>query len=193
MTENKEEVDEITISEILNDEAKADILFRFTYTLGKIACPFVVLVILFKVFTFSINVAGSMEPTIYEGDVSILLNNPSKIERGDIIEFISPINHTDIFSKRVIGIPGDDIVFEDGNISINSKSYDEEYIKGRTFVVHEEEDKMDFTVSEDCYFLLGDNRESSLDSRNFGEIEKDKIIGKTVLRIPIGRIKKRLR
>lgn len=82
--------------------------------------------------------------------------------------------------KRVIGVPGDTIDIRDGKVYINGQIYNESYVKGRTLPL-----KMKFplTIPENEYFVLGDNRENSMDSRDIGLIPKDKIEGKAVIRL----------
>jgi len=82
--------------------------------------------------------------------------------------------------KRVIGVPGDKIDIKDGKIYLNGQRYHESYIKGDTFP---KDMKFPVTVPEKEYFVLGDNRESSMDSRDIGFINIDKIEGEAVFRL----------
>lgn len=84
------------------------------------------------------------------------------------------------YIKRVIAVPGDEIDIRDGKVYINGDELDEPYIKGNTYALGQ---KFPFTVEEDTYFVMGDNRQSSHDSRQIGLIDIDKIKGKAVLRI----------
>ncbi len=144
----------------------------------------------------------SMYPTLIEGD-RLLLYKTHSIQRGDIVSFKSDMTLTkkDIESlnfiqrfmvsdkthknliKRVIGIPGDEVYIENGIVYINGEKLDEPYmstIAGETINVG--------VIPDDEYFMMGDNRGVSLDSRQLGSFHKDKIIGKTILRFyPIDR------
>jgi signal peptidase I len=127
---------------------------------------------------------GSMENTVMTGDriiafrLSYLFDEP---KRGDIIVFPFPDDETTNYLKRIIGLPGETIEIIDGKIYIdgNDNPLDESYLKDEpegTFGPYE--------VPDDCYFMLGDNRNSSEDSRYWEHpfVEKDKIIGKAVIR-----------
>lgn len=148
------------------------------------------LLILVTVFSFGVNMSASMEPTIIEGDSSVIFPWVHEIKSGDIVgiaEDGAPKGH--YYSKRVIGVPGDTIEFYNGEVYVNFKLLDEPYIKGKTFYREEGEDKVSITLSNDGYFVMGDNRESSFDSRNYGEVKRKAIKGKVILIIPAGKIK----
>jgi signal peptidase I len=77
--------------------------------------------------------------------------------------------------KRIIGLPGDTVYCEDGKIYVNDELLDESYSDGKT------NDFASVTLKEDEYFVLGDNRDDSFDSSEFGVIKKSQIKGKTSL------------
>ncbi len=145
----------------------------------------------------------SMYPTLIEGDRLVLLRTQD-VERGDIVSFESDMTLTkkDIESlnfiqrlivnentkknliKRVIAGPGDTIEIQSGVVFVNDEIIDEPYI--HTVTNHDVEK---ITIPENMYFMMGDNRYVSLDSRQLGPIESDRIIGKSVVRFfPIGRM-----
>ncbi len=119
-------------------------------------------------------VGHSMNPTLYEKD--IVLTKPKKTyERGDIIAFKKDGGTT---IKRIIGIPGDVIYLdEDGHVSVNDKSIDEPYVVFHQMIPGDV--VYPITLGEDEYFVLGDNRQNSRDSRakSFGYVNKNDIIG----------------
>lgn len=82
--------------------------------------------------------------------------------------------------KRVIGIPGDEIDIKDGKVYLNENVLEEIYVKGETYSRNSE---LPIKVEEDTVFVLGDNREVSKDSRNFGLVKINQIEGKAVFRI----------
>lgn len=137
---------------------------------------------------------ASMEPTLEDQD-RLLLNKIADIERFDIIVFPEPtaIESDKNYIKRVIGMPGDEISFQEQTLYINGEPVDEVYIDLSEV---SDEDLLarngNFNlaslqgveqVPEDAYFVLGDNRVNSQDSRSFGFIDKDSVTGKTDLRI----------
>ena len=129
--------------------------------------------------------SGSMENTIMTGDKligfrwSYLFSGP---ERGDIIIFKFPDDESQNYVKRVIGCPGDTVKIEDGKVYVNGELLEENYLK-ETWTVAT--GPYTFEVPEDSYFVMGDNRNNSTDSRfaSVGEIKRQNIIGKAWVRI----------
>ena len=93
----------------------------------------------------------------------------------DIIVFEAPIGNKADFIKRIIGLPGDTVRIENGEVAVNGSKLEENYINTIT------EGNVVVTLNADEYFVLGDNRTSSSDSRTFGPIKKDSIKGKVWL------------
>lgn len=181
---------------------------------GTVIIAFIIAMLL-KSSVFAIPEVGmsSMENTLIEGDrvlefkLSYTFKEP---KRGDIIVFDKdnvkqgfvsnyikevketinivrgriPRNH---LIKRVIGVPGDEIVIKDGCVYINDELLNEVYIKGETFAKGME---VPIVVPEGKVFAMGDNREVSLDSRELGFIDYKQIEGEAVTRIwPLNKIK----
>lgn len=135
----------------------------------------IVVVILIKVFVVSpIRVNGpSMEGTLHNKDIMILDEISyrfQKIERFDIVVIWAEDEH---IVKRVIGLPGETIEYKDKKLYING-----EYVK-EDFSHKETEDFSKIKLGKDEYFVMGDNRVNSTDSRILGPIPKNKIRGKT--------------
>lgn len=132
---------------------------------------------------FQVN-GKSMFPT-YDDQEYVLTNlialRFSSLERGDVIVFKAPPNEDRDYIKRVIGIPGDTVTIRDGFVYINGKKLDETYLPpdyktyGGAFLSEGEE----APVPADSYFVMGDNRGYSSDSREWGFVPRDKIIGKS--------------
>lgn len=151
---------------------------------------------------------SSMKDTLIEGQhlliekVSYLFKSP---QRGDIIVFLEDRYPEEYFDrvkiflqdvsevfepaetktnirlvKRVIGVPGDEIDIRDGKVYVNGDELIENYTKG---VTYPREIQFPLKVGEGEYFVLGDNREVSKDSRSFGVIKKSQIEGRAVFRI----------
>ena len=143
--------------------------------------------------------SASMEPTIMTGDhifgnrLAYKFGSP---ERYDIIIFRYPDDESQLFIKRIIGMPGDTVEFRDGDVYINNSEIplnDEfcsvqdmtEFDPNRTTLTNP------FTVPEDSYFVMGDNRLNSRDSRYWKNpfVKRDKILGEAVFRYwPLNKI-----
>lgn len=125
---------------------------------------------------------SSMENTIMAGDRVVgsrlyyLRHEP---ERGDIIMFDYPDDPSILYIKRVIGIPGDHIEIYDGNVYLNGEKLDEPYLNVVT-----EGQWGPYDVPENCYFMMGDNRNDSADSRYWQNtyLTRDGIVGKAVFK-----------
>ena len=122
----------------------------------------------------------SMEPTLKNGDI-VLLTKTTEFDRGELCAFAW---NNKLLIKRVIGIPGDWIEIDtDGTVYLNGEQLEEPYVEQIAF--GECDLEFPYQVPQEKYFLLGDMRESSIDSRNtmIGCVEKDQIVGKVFLRV----------
>lgn len=137
----------------------------------------VLVVVLIRTFIITpVRVDGdSMKNTLKNGDI-LLLYKLGSINRLDIIVLDEEKDNEKII-KRVIGLPGETVAIKKGKIYINDKVIDDEYAYGET----SDYDKV--TLGDDEYFILGDNRLISKDSRYFGPIKKSEIKGKIVFRL----------
>ena len=137
----------------------------------------VVVVVLIRTFIITpVRVDGdSMKNTLKNGDI-LLLYKLSSIDRFDIIVIDEEKDNEKII-KRVIGLPGETVAIKKGKIYINDKVIDDEYAYGQT------SDYNKVTLRDDEYFILGDNRLISKDSRYFGPIKDNEIKGKIVFRL----------
>lgn len=123
----------------------------------------------------------SMENTLVEGHRLIedkISYRFSKPERGDIVIVNGP-EYPKRLIKRVIGLPGETIDFADGRVLINGQPLEEQYVVGLT---SQRSVTTPIVVPDHAYFLMGDNREHSVDSRVLGAIPFSSIEGKAVLR-----------
>ena len=155
----------------------------------KAALPYAIIlivIVLIRVFIATpVIVSGeSMKPTFDGGEV-VLLYKLAKYDRFDVV--VVDIEKERII-KRVIALPGETISCENGIIYVNDRRQDEEYSIGIT------PDFEKVTLADDEYFVLGDNREHSLDSQELGPFKKDKIQGRPIFTFwpfkKIGTIKK---
>lgn len=127
----------------------------------------------------------SMNDTLYEGDL-LLVNKlaKNKLERGDIIIFRNPEKRDpddyEYFTKRVIGMENDVVKIQNGKVIVNGETLLENYVTPSNNQINV---AGEWTVQENYLFVLGDNRDSSLDSRKFGTIPQAYVLGKVFLRI----------
>lgn len=153
-------------------------LSKTILTLATIALLVIVGVLVFPVLTIT---GDSMGETLRQGQLVVALRG-AEIKCGDIAAFQYGANK--ILIKRVIAGPGDEVMFEeDGTVLINGEKLQEPYVKNKGGECDLEETP--YVVPEGRYFVMGDNRALSLDSRNeqFGCIAQEQIIGPVVLRI----------
>ena len=143
--------------------------------------PYIIIILVvlcFRTFIATpVKVNGpSMDTTLKDGEIMIL-NKLGTIKKGKIV--VVDIGSEKII-KRVIAEPGDSIYCKDGNVYVNDKIIKENYISTKTkdFVKH--------YLKSDEYFVMGDNRSVSLDSRSFGAVKKSQILGTTkIILFPI--------
>ncbi len=130
----------------------------------------------------------SMSPNLTEGEIVFSVKT-KEFKTGDIIAFYY---NNRVLVKRVIGLPGDIIVIdENGGVYVNNVLLDEPYLTEKSYGSSDLE--YPYTVPENSYFVLGDHRESSVDSRNslIGCVDKEESVGKILFRVwPIKRIGK---
>lgn len=129
--------------------------------------------------------SGSMENTIMTNDRVIgsrLSYRFSSPERGDIAIFRFPDDESVYYVKRVIGLPGDTVDIIDGAVYLNGSDtpLEEPYLRQEM----EPEEPMHFEVPEDCYFMMGDNRNYSFDARYWNNtyVKKEKLVAKVLFR-----------
>jgi signal peptidase I len=128
---------------------------------------------------------GSMKDTILENDRLIgfrLSYVFSKPKRFDVVIFKFPDDETQNYVKRIIGLPGDVVVIKDGHVYVNDEELDESaYIKEPMVPSTQE---LTYCVPQGCYFMMGDNRNSSLDSRYWKNtyVAEDKILAKAIFK-----------
>lgn len=142
---------------------------------------------LLNIFVFNVStvIGQSMEPTLYEGE-KLIINKIAlsfgKPGRGDIVVLHDPSTGPDrkeYLVKRIIGIPGDIVEVRGRQLYVNGKLVEEPY----TDTAIQDPDFGELTVREGTYFIMGDNRHAgaSKDSRYFGTVAKESIVGKAAL------------
>lgn len=121
---------------------------------------------------------SSMEPSLHDGEfvvVNRLAYRWSEPQRGDIIVFYYPNDPSRRFIKRIIGLPGDEVIVKAGHVTVNGHLLDEPYILAAPRY------QGTWNVGPDQLFVLGDNRNNSLDSERWGMLPFNEVIGKATL------------
>lgn len=137
----------------------------------------IIVVVLLRTFVITpVRVTGtSMNKTLNNGDI-LLLYKLGHIDRFDVV-VLNEKDDNDVIIKRIIGMPGESVMIKSNTVYINDEALEDTYAYGKT----SDYDKI--TLGEDEYFILGDNRLISKDSRYFGPVKKEDIKGVTILRI----------
>ncbi len=123
----------------------------------------------------------SMEPTFYSDqyvlvdEITYKLREP---ERGEIVVFRNPRNEAEFYIKRIIGLPGETVAITDDVVEINGEKLNESYINVKNGMTGQK----NFALKNGEYFVMGDNRPQSFDSRSWGPLDKKEIIGMVRLR-----------
>lgn len=206
-SQQTEETSDKEFAKDVGRHLKKEILKEVWSWVQCILIALVIALLLNKFVIVNANVpTGSMEDTIMPGDrligfrLSYLNSDP---RRGDIIIFEYPINPEEIYIKRVIGLPGETVEIKAGKVYINGSSepIEEDYLKAEEWFM--ENDGLVFDVPEGHYFVMGDNRNNSLDGRywsyeavkkglaptleeavrqNYPFVARDAILGKAIFR-----------
>jgi len=129
---------------------------------------------------------SSMEPN-FQNKEQIIAEKVSlgfkKLQRGEVIIARQPQNPEKLLIKRVIGLPNETIKISQGKVYINEKELDEPYLPKNTTTIEDSTIKEDviYKIPEESYIIMGDNREDSTDSRSWGAVPKDLIVGRALL------------
>jgi len=161
-----------TLEEIGSEQSALSLLREVAETVLLTVVIFVVI----NTLTSRFRIEGpSMNPTLHEGQYLIINKIIYKLhapERGDIVVFHHPQNSARDLIKRVVGLPGEEIQIREGRVYIDGILLEEPYLAypgGRS---------ARYTLGADQFYVLGDNRPNSDDSRSWGALEKSQIVGK---------------
>ena len=128
----------------------------------------------------------SMIPTFDTGHYLIVDKISYKFEnpkRYDVIVMKYPKDTSKDFIKRVIGLPGEKVEIKNGKVTIINAEHPEGFTLNEKYVVYTKDENMSFVLEDDNYFIMGDNRSGSFDSRYWGSLPKEDIIGKPIIRL----------
>ncbi len=161
--------------------------FETTWDILKFAIAVMLLAFIFKAVVFQPFVVDgiSMEPTYHNGEYLIVNKLVYKLEkpnRGDVVVLRPPDAQDVTYIKRIIGLPGDTIKISSGNVYVNGQILNESYLaSGDTTTTTNTNLSQGIKLADNEYWVMGDNRNHSSDSRVFGPLPKDNIVGKAWL------------
>lgn len=134
----------------------------------------------------------SMDPTFATGDYLIVdkLTYRHKIpERNSVIVFKYPLDTSKNFIKRIVGLPGETVIIKNDIVTIVNKENPEGFVVDGSYVTHHSNGDFQQKLGENEYYVLGDNRAESYDSRFWGPLDKKYMLGKPILQLfPISKI-----
>ncbi|MBI4359150.1 MAG: signal peptidase I [Candidatus Nealsonbacteria bacterium] len=162
----------------------------FTWEVAKIVIVALAIVLPIRYFIFQpfIVKGQSMEPNFQEGNYLIIdelsyrLRSP---QRGEVVVFKYPYNPSQRYIKRIIGLPGETLEIRDEKVAIFDSDANEMILQENTYLPPGDTTlgNLRLTLKENEYFVLGDNRLSSSDSRSWGVLPREKIIGRVLFRL----------
>jgi len=167
-----------------------NVLDFFKTAVFIIALAFAIRVFLIQPFVVE---GQSMEPSFHSNDYLITEKISFRIrppQRGEIVILHPPENPNINYIKRIVGLPGDIIQIRDGSVYVNNKKINEPYLTSDEQTLASKKDGYTVTLKESEYFVMGDNRNHSRDSREIGPVPKENIVSRIWFRLlPINQIK----
>jgi signal peptidase I len=166
-----------------NKSQRLKIFVSRVFDLAKTAVLIAMFIYLLHLFVITIFVVDGASMTPNFSDKEYLLmdritNYFRPLHRGDVVAFNFPGALDQKYIKRVVGMPGETIEIKDGGVFINGQKLIEPYIKITTFPLRADQTK--WTMGKNEYFVLGDNRFNSNDSRVWGALPKNQLIGRAI-------------
>lgn len=128
---------------------------------------------------------ASMEPNFHDYEYLIIdeLSYRWRVpERGEVVVMRDPLEHSKFFIKRIIGVPGDLIFIDQGDVYVNSNLLDESLYLADNIKTQAVNGVSEVTLQDNEYFVMGDNRPASFDSRRFGAVDKSEFVGRVWIR-----------
>ncbi|MEI7810503.1 MAG: signal peptidase I [bacterium] len=177
-----------------NQEAVKKTLGQSIWELVRFALIAVIIVFPFRMFVAQPFVVSgsSMVPTFENGqylivdEISYRLGNP---KRDDVVVFKYPNDTTKFFIKRIIGLPGETVDVKGNDVIITNKEHPDGFKLDQPFVSNIGNSDTHYQLKDNEYFAMGDNRPNSYDSRNWGPVPKNLLVGKPFLRLyPLSKI-----
>lgn len=158
--------------------------FREAVELVLLALLIVGPIRLFVINPFIVS-GSSMVPTFENGEYLIVDEITYRFEepkRGDVIIFRYPKDPSKFFIKRIIGMPSETVVLKDGSVIIQ-KTGEKPIALDQSYIKNWSDENATYVIPENKYFVMGDNRISSSDSRVWGPLDRDLVVGRAILRL----------
>lgn len=162
-------------------------IFNFLFS-GPIFTIFLVLIILVRIFVAEpfLVYGSSMEPNFETGDYLIVDELTYKLEspkRGDVVVLRPPMDLSKHYIKRIIGLPGETISVNGSVVVIKNKEHPEGFTLSEPYITFQSDRVSNYTLNDHEYFVMGDNRAVSSDSRIWGPLPDNLITGRALIRI----------
>ncbi len=171
-----------------NTTPKKSLVGEFFKEVKEVAFIVIFILIPIRIFIAQpfIVVGSSMQPTFQNGDYLIVDEISYRFEkpsRGDVVVFKPPTAPNEHYIKRVIGLPGETVSVNGNKVFITNEKYPDGFMLEEDYVHSLRDTRVTVSLGEDEYFVMGDNREASSDSRIWGPLSLDKITGRAVFRL----------
>ncbi len=136
--------------------------------------------VLIYILSLQLVIGSSMQPTLMDRDIILVSKSHYRFTDIQRTEIISFENEKGFLIKRVVALPGETVEIKNNQIYVNGKKLNEPYLKNENFII---DDFAEIALEQKEYFVLGDARDNSLDSRTFGPVKKDEIIGRVIAQV----------
>lgn len=171
----------------MSDKTSYGVKSNFWKEFAKLVFLSLVIVVPFRMFIAQpfIVEGASMDPTFKTGEylivdeISYYFNTP---ERGSVLIFKYPKDPKKSFIKRIIGLPNEKVIIKEGTITIITTENPEGFVLDEPYIKHVKADNAEYVLGSQEYFVLGDNRSQSSDSRIWGPVPEANIIGRPIIR-----------
>ena len=195
--ENQTEREEVGSDNLKRAPGAVNEVGRFIFDFLKVFIIAVAIIVPVRLFLFQpfVVTGDSMQPNFVDGDyliideISYRFNEP---KRGDVIVLRFPNDPSQFFIKRIIGLAGERVVIQNGTVSVVTENGIQRYTLEEQYLPAQNQTygNIDLVLKEDEYFVLGDNRLSSSDSRIWGPLKEQNIVGRALIRaFPIDQFK----
>lgn len=185
MDKEKEEILDLTKNKVpVKKESKGQSFWEIA-RFAIVAIAIVVPIRIFIAQPFIVS-GSSMFPTFKDGqylvvdEISYRLGNP---QRDDVVVFRYPLDTSKFFIKRIIGLPDETVKIDGSDITIINKEHPDGFKLDQPFVQNKSSNEMIYALKDNEYFVMGDNRSASSDSRYWGPVPRKLMIGRAFLRL----------